>query len=192
MLFSLRPCAYYQRKHPATQAATSRITAQHGPRDGCTAHLTAQHQQQQAFQTLKEHTPVCLADVTEIHPGYKALAAASDLHNGQTVLELPPCNSLCVPVSGSIYRWECEWLEPFEMAHGSLPDALSLYLSGMWSEVASICCRCRCRCRCSTDQWVQPLFPRDHQVIFGHCKTIATRGTSCTSLELHISAHERP
>lgn len=86
--------------------------------------------QRHAFQKLRTHTQVCLADIAQPHHGYNALIAAADIKRSQTVLHVRACNSLCVPISDSVYRWECDWLDPFEAVHGRLPGALSYYLAG--------------------------------------------------------------
>jgi hypothetical protein len=69
--------------------------------------------------------PLCLARVVEVLPGCKGLIAAQQLQPGQAAVLLPSYNSLSVPLSSeAVYLWECEWLEPFERAHGPLPAAL--------------------------------------------------------------------
>lgn len=123
MLLSNRSYIRSNCKQRPSCAAGVNVRAQHVLHGSCAT-------QHRAFEALQSATPTCIATLIETVPQFKALTAASDLHSGQTVLLLPPCNSLCVPVNGPIYSWERDWLEPFEASHGPLPAALYHYLIG--------------------------------------------------------------
>lgn len=82
-------------------------------------------------QTGRPQRSICLAKVAEAAAGCgRGLVAAQHLQPGQPVLTLPVHNTLSVPLPGSssVYQWECEWLEPFERAHGPLPLQLVDFL----------------------------------------------------------------
>jgi hypothetical protein len=84
----------------------------------------AARQYQQTSSTAAPK-PLCLARVVEVSPGYKGLVAAQQLQPGQAALVLPSYNTMSVPLSSeAVHQWECEWLDPFERAHGPLPAAL--------------------------------------------------------------------
>lgn len=90
-----------------------------------------QQQQQKAFLGLKACTPICLADIVELKPGYRALVAASDIQAGDTVIEVLNCNTLCVPDDFFTESdWKRDWLKPFTTRHGRLPHALLSFLLG--------------------------------------------------------------